>query len=280
MGIKKYLKKRKKIKFRKKFKIGLCLSGGGTRGFAHLGAFKAFEENGITFDMIAGTSAGSLFGVLYAAGLSYEEIDKLTQGVKETEIRKAKLGFLPSSTDKLQALINERLPVKMIEKLKTKFFAVAIDLKTGEEIHFSKGDISPIIAGSCAVPGVFLPVKYKNMNLIDGGVKNNIPADVLRLNGCDFVITIDCNSTRGGGTSSEKFHTQFLTSIGIMMVNNSSKGLSNSDIIIRPNMKTFKSSKLHGREEMINEGYNAVIQVLPEIESLFSGEYKKRNIVE
>ena len=92
MKLREYFKKRKLNRFKKKYKVGLCLSGGGTRGFAHLGAFKAFEECGIEFDAVAGASAGSLFGALYATEMKYEQMYKLSKNVKNSDFRKSKLG--------------------------------------------------------------------------------------------------------------------------------------------------------------------------------------------
>ena len=276
MSLKDILQNRAKKKFKKKYKVGLCLSGGGTRGFSYLGAFKAFKEYGIEFDMVAGTSAGSLFGAIYASQMDISKIKDVTKGMKSSDFRHSKLGILPSSMDKLHALIEQVLPVKKAEELKIPYYAVAVDLKTGKEEHFNSGDLASIITGSCAIPGVFLPVKYKNMTLIDGGVKNNIPVDVLKMNGCDFVVTIDCNSTRGGGTTSEKLFTQFSTSVGIMMVNNSVRGIELSDLIISPDLKKYKSLSLEGKDDMIKEGYRATVEKMPEIIKLFSGKYKKR----
>ena len=270
-------KEKKKIKkFKKKYKVGLCLSGGGTRGFSYLGAFKAFEEYGIKFDAVAGTSAGSLFAAIYASQMDLNMLKECTKDIKNSDFRHSKLGILPSKMDKLQELIENVLPVKNIEELKIPYYAVAVDLKTGKEHHFSSGNLASIITGSCSIPGVFLPVKYKNMNLIDGGVTNNIPADVLKMNGCDFVVTIDCNCSRGGGTTSEKLFTQFSTSIGIMMVNNSKRGIKMSDIIICPNLKKFKSLSIEGKDDMIKEGYRATVEMMPEIKKLFLGKYKKQ----
>lgn len=277
MSLKDYIKERKKKKFKKKYKVGLCLSGGGARGFSFLGAFKAFEDAGIEFDAVAGTSAGSIFGAVYASKLSYEEVYAKTSKVKTKDFRNAKLGFLPSNMDGLKQLIESTLPVKKVEELSIPFYAVAVDLKTGDEIVFDKGTLSSIITGSCAIPGVYTPVKYKGMTLVDGGIRNNIPADVLRARGCDFVVTIDCNCTRGGGTNSDKFITQFTTSIGIMMVNNSRLGLELSDIVICPDMRKFSSLKIVNKDEMIKEGYRATMECIFEIEKLFLGEYKKIN---
>ena len=253
---------------KKKKKIGLCLGGGGTRGYAHLGAIKAFEEYGIKFDAVAGTSVGSIVGVLYCSNMKFEELYKVSKKVQPKEIRKSKFGFMPSDTEGLQSLINASCPYDKIEDLPIKFWAVAVDLKTGWEHDFDKGEIAPIIAGSCAVPAVFSPVSYENYYLIDGGVMNNIPANVLKEHGCDIVITVDVNSTRGSGTESTKTLDTIMASIGIMMKNNSKSGYTYSDIVIKPNIKKYKSTQIKGAEEMIEEGYNATMALMPQIMQL------------
>jgi len=271
------LQSRKAKKFRKRYKVGLCLSGGGARGFAYIGAFKAFEEYGIKFDAVAGCSIGSVFGAVYAGGISTNELIEKTKNITTKDFRNQKLGFLPSKMDRLAETLKQVLPVKKVEDLEMPYYAVAVDLRSGKEVHFNEGDLVPIITGSCAIPGVFVPVKYKGMVLVDGGVLNNIPADVLIENGCDYVVTIDCNCTRGGGTNSNSTITQFFTSVGIMMVNSSKKGQKLSDVLICPDMKKFSSLKIVDKEEMIKEGYKATVDKMPEIIKLFSGEFNKKN---
>lgn len=275
MGLRRFFINKKREKFRRTHKIGLCLSGGGTRGISYIGVFKAFEECNIKFDAVAGTSIGSLLGAMYASGMSANDMEKWAMQAKDSDFRKAKLGFLPSKMDNLAEVINKMLPNKKIEDLPTEYYAVAVDVRSGEEKHFNSGELAPIITGSCAIPGVYCPVKYKNMVLVDGGVSNNIPADVLRINGCDIVITIDCNCTRGGGTSSNSLVTQFITSVGIMMANNSKKGIKLSDLVICPDLKRFSSLKLQGREEMIKEGYVATMNKMQDIKDLMCGCVKK-----
>ena len=268
--------KRKEKKFRKKHKVGLCLSGGGTRGFAFLGVFKAFEENGITFDMVAGTSVGSLFGAMYSSGLTYEEMLKYASKLKTNDFKRTKLTFLPSKLDGLQNIINNILPDQKIEDLALPFFAVAVDLRTGKEVDFSSGELAPILAGSCSVPWVFVPVKYKDMLLVDGMVLNNVPADVLLDNGCDYVVTVDCNSSRVKGTNSNNIFTLAFTSMNIMMSNTSSKGKKISDILIELDLSKFSPMSVKGREEMIEIGYNATIKKIDEIKALFTGGFNKK----
>ena len=276
MGFKEYLKARRMKKFHKKYKVGLCLSGGGARGFVYIGVFKALEEMGIKFDAVAGASIGSLFGAFYASGLSADEIYLATKNAKDGDFRKAKLGFLPSKMDTMRDNLKVGLPIRKIEDLPIPYYAVAVDLRIGQEVIFDSGDLATVITASCAIPGVFVPVKYRDKVLVDGGVVNNVPSDVLKMKGCDFVVTIDCNSSRGGGTSSNSLINQFVTSVGIMMAKNSKKGLDISDLVICPKTEKFHSLKIGNKEEMIEEGYRATMEMKTEIENIFLGKLKKQ----
>lgn len=254
-----------KIFKKKKKKIGLCLGGGGTRGFAHLGALKAFAEYGIKFDEVAGTSVGSIVGAMYCSGMSFDEIYSLSKNLVPKDIRKSKFGFMPSATDGLQNFVKNSIKYERLETLPTKLWVVAVDLNTGLEHDFETGEIEKVVAGSCAVPAVFQPVEYKDYRLIDGGVMNNIPANLLRESGCDVVITVDVNSTRGGGTNSTKTLDCLMASFGIMMKNNSKAGYTFSDIVITPDIKKYKSTKIDDADEMIEEGYSACVRAMPKI---------------
>ena len=258
----------------KAVRVGLALGGGATRGIAHIGALKAFDENGIKFDMIAGTSAGSLVGCMYAGGKTPDEIIALAKSLKVKDIRKSKF-FMPSKTDGIQELVIENLGDIDIKDLKIPFCAVAVDLITSQEIVFSKGNLAKIVAGSCAVPGVFVPVEYEDMHLSDGGLQNNIPSDVPRYFGCDYVIAIDVNSTRGGGTFSLKVLDVLSATIGIMSKSNSIKGYINADYVVKPSMKKFKSTKVDEAEEMFMEGYLATIDAIPKIMKIISKKPNK-----
>lgn len=259
----------------KKVKIGLALGGGASKGIAHIGAIKAFEENNIKFDFVAGTSVGSLIGAMYAQGKSSKEMLEIAKSLKVKDIRSAKF-FMPSKTDNLQETIIEAMGGKMdILNLKTPFCAVAVDLITGKEVLITKGDLATACAGSCAIPGVFVPVEFMDMHLIDGGVQNNIPSDVPRYFGCDYVIAIDVNSTRGGGTDSTKIIDVLKATIGIMGKSNCIKGYSDADIVIQPKLTSFSAGKLDGVDEMFMEGYQSTLEVMPKILELISKKPKR-----
>ena len=253
----------------KTIKLGLALGGGATRGIAHIGALKAFDENGIKFDFIAGTSAGALVGCMYAGGKTPDEIIQLAKEINVKDIKKSKF-FMPSKTDGLQELVVENLGDIDVKDLKIPFCAVSVDLVSATEIAFTKGNLAKIVAGSCAVPGFFVPVEYKDMHLSDGGLQNNIPSDIPRYFGCDYVIAIDVNSTRGSGTSSLKIFDVLGATIGIMCKSNSIKGYINADFVIKPSMKKYKSTKIDEADAMFAEGYSATIDAIPKILEIIS----------
>ncbi len=261
----------------KKFKkIGLAFGGGGARGFALIGVIKAFEEEGLKFDYIAGTSIGSIMGAMYAYGMSSNKIQELATGVRVKDIRKSKIPLVPSPTDAIETLIKSAVGDINIEELSTPFCAVAVDMLTGNEICITSGNLAKALAGSCAVPTVFHAVEFEDKLLFDGGLQNTIPADVLRRLGCDAVISVDINSKRGEGARSTKYFDLIVASVDIMMKSNAIKGYLNSDIIIKPDLKRFSAKRTDGMLEMIEEGYNATKEMMPEIKKIFKHKKIKK----
>ena len=261
---------------RDKVKIGIAFGGGGARGFSHLGAIKAFEEFGIKFDYVSGTSAGSLVGAFYAAGYSFQEMYDVVKTMRVKDIRKNVLPFTPSKLDGLINIVKGRLGDINVQDLPKPFSAVAVDLKSTKEVCISKGNLAKALAGSCAVPGVFQPVEFENMLLADGGLQNTIPADIPRYFGCDYVVSVDVNKSRTYGTDSNKFIDVIMCSIRILMKSNAVRGYVNSDVVIAPETKRFKATKTDGLDEMIEEGYKATIDAMPSIMELFRRKRKNR----
>lgn len=254
-------------------RVALVLGGGATRGLAHIGVIKALEENNISFNYVVGTSVGALVGAAYSAGLTASEIEQMAKNVTSRDIRRNFLPFTPSVTDGIKEVVINAIGDVDFSKLKRKFCAVAVDVITGNEVDITSGSVADAVAGSCAVPGVFYSVSFGDYRLFDGGLSNNIPANVAKIVfNCDAVISVDVNSTRGQGTDSNKYLDQIMASIRIMMKSNSLKGYLNSDLVIQPDLKRFKRTKLNGIDEMIAEGYNATIFQMDNIKALLSGK--------
>jgi NTE family protein len=170
------------------YNIGLVLSGGGARGFAHLGLIHALNEAGIYPDIISGTSAGAIIGVLYADGYSPGEILKiLSPGSRLDFMRPAmpREGLLQIGG--IIKILKSALHATTFEELKMPLYVAATDLNNGKAVYFSKGElINPVIA-SASIPVLFQPVMIDNICYVDGGVLDNLPVLPIK-NKCRFLI--------------------------------------------------------------------------------------------
>lgn len=261
---------------KRKYKIGIAFGGGGTKGFAHLGVLKAFEENNISFDEVSGTSVGSLVASFYAFGLSSDEMFQKAKALKTSDIRNSRIFFVPSSTVGIQNFIKNVIGDAHFEDMQKPLTVVAVDLISSKEVHITKGSVAKAVAGSCAVPGIFSPVDFGEYRLADGGLQNTIPADVLRNNGCKYVISVDVNPTRGHGTESTNLKDILLASIRIMMKSNAVKGKLYSDICINVDTSKYKGTSLENADEMFNAGYKAAMELMPKIKSLIFENNKRK----
>lgn len=250
-----------KVEVSKKVKLGLALGGGGCRGIGHIGALKAFEELGIKFDYIAGTSAGSIVGSLYALGKTPDEMITIAKSLKKKDIASGLIPFIkPAKSEKLEEMLNKLYgDIKVFSEMKTPFIAVCTDIKTGKEVDFDYGNVAKVVSGSCAVPGVFTPVVHEDMHLVDGGVRNNVPVDVVKKMGANVVFAIDVNHLRGTGTDSLSTISVLSSMIGIMMQSKVDQTLAQADLIFEPSLETFSPLKLEGIDEMIQIGYDTVM---------------------
>lgn len=177
----------------KKYKIGLVLSGGGTRGFAHLGALKALNEAGIFPDVISGVSAGAIAGAFYADGHTPDEILQFFSEIKiykYFEIIIPKKGLLKMTG--ISRIVSQNLKAKTFEELAIPLFVAATDLNNGKCVYFDKGDLLKPVLASATVPVLFSPIKIDNTFFVDGGVINNFPVEPI-VNQCNNLIGVHVN---------------------------------------------------------------------------------------
>jgi len=177
--------------------VGLALSGGGARGFAHAGLLEVLEDAGFPADYVAGTSMGAVIGALYASGLPVEDIWRFGLDASDLKVtrdfRSIKLVSLLIA-DKLitpthiNQFIDRRLGGLTFEKLKKPFTCSAMDIRTGEKIVFTDGPVDMAVRSSVNLPGIFAPVQYRHRYLVDGGIVDFIPVDAARALGADWVL--------------------------------------------------------------------------------------------
>ena len=250
-----------KLEVSKKIKLGLALGGGGCRGFGHLGVLKAFEELGVKFDYIAGTSVGSIVGSLYALGKPIDEIIKVAKTLKKSHIVPGLIPFVkPVKAASLEKLLNSIYgDVTLFSEFKIPMTVVCTDLKTGKEVDFTYGNVAKAVCGSCAVPGIISPVVHEDMHLVDGGLRNNVPVDVVKKMGANVVFAVDINHLRGSGTDSLSTMSVLSSTIGIMMQAKVDQTLALADMVFTPSLEMFSPLKLDGMDEMIQIGYDTVM---------------------
>jgi len=245
----------------KRPKIALVLGGGGARGFSHIGILKVFKEKKIPVDIIVGTSAGALVGGLYATGMDIEELEKFGTNIgwnKVTNLSKFRLfGLITTesllSTKKLEKYLNDHIGKKRFDELSIPFACIACDIKTGERIAFKEGDLAFAMRASATIPGVFEPAEYRHRYLIDGGVVDNVPVDIAKIMGADFIIAVYPKADNSRFEVSSVFKTliQVINIQGELMIENQ---LSDADYVIIPNVKDVNIIDLNRSQECVEAG--------------------------
>jgi len=264
-------------------KIGLALSGGAARGMAHAGVLRALVENGIPIDCIAGTSAGSIVGGAFAAGMSIDEIADLGRKLRWRHVGRITVSrFGVQSNARLEKFMRARLPITKFEDLPVPFAAVATDLKTGEPVVMKdEGDLPFAIRASCTIPGWYVPVPDREgRQLVDGGLVAVIPSAATRALGADIVISVDVNSA--GAT----FLPTFLSSSGsvfgvllqsMMVIQRSvcRQHCELSDLVITPKVGHIRWDQVRRADELMVAGYEAGLESIPKIRVLIDSVSNK-----
>ncbi len=253
-------------------KIGLALSGGAARGFAHLGVVKVLQENNIPIDFIAGTSAGSLVGGGIASGLSVDEMLEFSKTLSWLKIGKISLSmFGLQSNEPLADFVRKNYPIKNIEDLKIPFAAVAADLDTGEAVIFDKGELAFAVRASSNIPVIYTPIKYGEQRLVDGGIVEIVPCETVRKMGAEIVIAVDVNASvprlieKPNNALSVMLQTAFLAVRGLTKPN-----LLHADLVIKPNLGEYRFDQIGKAKEMMKLGEDAANEMLDEIKDLIS----------
>lgn len=238
-------------------RIALVLGGGAAKGFAHIGVIKALEAQGIQPEIIVGTSAGSLVGVLYAAGNDGFALQRIALDLNESMFSDYSLpdrGFLKGEA--LQQFVNKAVQNRPLEKLNRTVAVIATDLQSGEAVAFQRGDTGMAVRASSAVPGVFQPVRISGRDYVDGGLVSPVPVKIARRLGADIVIASDI-SAKPSLRPIEGTLDILLQTFTIMGNTIASEELSGADVIIKPDITKLNSTDFQSRHLAILEGEQA-----------------------
>lgn len=253
-------------------KLGLALSGGAARAFAHIGVLKAFKENDIPIDLIAGTSAGSFVGGAYASGMSVEEIVEIGKNI--TWFNVSGLSFSAKgliSNAPIAEIIKDKFPCDRFEDLSIPFAAIATDLETGDEVVFKEtGDMGFAICASCAIPGIFAPLQDEDGKLyVDGGVVAPVPSEAAINLGADIVIAIDVISSGATYWGKPSTLVGVIFQSAMMMLRTASIHQHyKADTVIVPEIAHLRPDKIGKMDEFIELGEKAALEKIDEIKAL------------
>lgn len=296
---------------RPRAKIGLALSGGGARGFAHIGVLQWFEEHRIPVDYIAGTSMGGLVGGMYAAGMSPEEMRKLVGSLDWDDIlrgypsfqqlsyrRKEDRLYIPGPITlglrrgvNLPAGINAGMDIGLVfdhltlpydnvgsfDNLPIPFRCVATDLVAAEQVILKDGSLSRSLRATMSIPGLFTPVELDGKILADGGILNNLPTDVVKQMGADVVIAVDIGTPLGDKESLNSIFGVLSQTSGVATAVNTRRNLRLADLIISPELAKHTMLDFKANAEITDLGYKGAEQqaLLLQKFSLSEGEWQQ-----
>lgn len=249
-------------------RVGLVLGGGAVRGAAHLGVLSVFEREGFRPDLIVGTSIGSIIGAGIAAGHSSTEMWEVFRRLDWRHVARpawrSKLSMLES--DPLGELITRVTDVERIEDLDRPFAAVACDLLTGSRVILRSGDLTTALAGSCAIPAAFEPVRHQGALLVDGGVVDNLPVDVALEMGADYVVAIDIMPALDGSHEPRDLRDVVLMAWNIVE-HNTEGGRERAHLVVTPDVARVHLSDFREAPVAYEAGIAAAESVLDRLRS-------------
>lgn len=265
--------------------VGLALSSGGARGIAHIGVLRVLQNAGVPIDMLAGTSAGALFGTLYAAGLGLDEIEAFARRLPQTIQLKGRLWDfqIPPRSGiiwgrRTTRYLNQVLGHRAFADLKIPTYVVAADIVSGEQVVFYEGQVAPAVRASLSMIGIFVPAQIGDRFLVDGGAVNPLPVSVLAQQGADIIIGSsviagfqeEARFRRQVGGKGLNFFSIVSRQMALMEREIIKTRLGPANVLIQPRIETFTTMDYDKAVELIRVGEEAAQEALPRIQALIA----------
>lgn len=252
--------------FQKK-KVGLVLGGGVARGIAHIGVLKVLDRYKIPIDYISATSSGAIVAAAYAAGMEVRLIEEIALRISWGRILKVTFfrpGFVSGRA--IEELLIKYLGDFEFSDLKIPLAILAADIKNGEAVILKEGRVAKAVVASAAVPGIFAPEEINKRFLVDGGLSDNLPVDVVRKMGANFVIAVDVVPSRPFTSLPKDPFQMYGRAFDIVMHKLSEKQREKADILIEPQIaEDIWHLDLHKAKRLIAAGEVAAQQVIGKI---------------
>ena len=252
-------------------KVGLALAGGFARGIAHIGVLRVLRDAGIHIDFVAGTSVGALIGAAYCAGTPLEEMERIGAHTSFTDFGRWTPSWLGLATNqRLEKYLSRLTPAKNFEDLVTPLAIAATDINAGVTIYYTRGPLLPPLRGSCAYPGLFVPIQFEDRTLVDGFLTSPVPVEGVALLGADIVIAVYLEAAN---MQPPRTFTDVLSrSFNIIQRHTDLAWRQQADVVIEPDMKSFVWDDFTRTPELVAAGEAATRAVLPRIRELVGSD--------
>ena len=252
-------------------RVGLALAGGFARGIAHIGVIRALRNAGVPIDCVAGTSVGALIGAVYCAGVPLNDMQRIAALTTFADFGRWTPSLLGLANNlRLERYLQRFTPVKTFEQLTTPFAIAATDINAGVSVYYTRGLIGPPLRGSCAYPGLFVPIQFEGRTLVDGFLTAPVPVEGASLLGADITIAVylEAGSLTAPRTAADVISRSF----SIIQRHADLAWRTQADVIIEPDVKPFVWDDFTRTDDLIAAGEAAAQAAIPEILKAFAAD--------
>jgi NTE family protein len=251
-------------------RVALVLGGGGCRGHGHIGVIRALENSGLKPDLVVGTSAGSLVGALYAAGMTADQIERYGQQLTSNLLRNwifPKLGLFGG--DAIRRFVVDRVGPLRIESMPTRFAAVATDLRSGELAIFDRGDLGLAVQASSSIPGLIEPVRVGERLYVDGNLAGPVPVRAARRLGAKHVVAVDVSFPPEQADLDDPYDALY-QAFSILTRRLALEELATADVAIAPQLPKHNDMGRVTLKTLVEAGERSALAALPKLRKLFA----------
>ncbi len=245
-------------------RVGLALAGGFARGIAHVGVIRTLRNAGVPIDVVAGTSVGALIGACYCAGVPLNDMQRIARTTTFADFGRWTPSWLGLANNlRMERYLERFTPIKTFEELTTPLAIAASDINEGVSVFYTRGLLGPPMRGSCAYPGLFVPIQFEGRTLVDGFLTSPVPVEGTLLLGADINIAVylEAGSFSAPRTAADVISRSF----SIIQRHADLAWRQQADVIIEPDVKPFVWDDFTRTDELVAVGEAAAQAALPQI---------------
>ena len=255
-------------------RVGLALAGGFARGIAHVGVIRALQNAGVPIDVVAGTSVGALIGACYCAGVPLNDMQRIARTTTFADFGRWTPSWLGLANNlRMERYLERFTSKKTFEELTTPLAIAASDINEGVSVFYTRGLLGPPMRGSCAYPGLFVPIQFEGRTLVDGFLTSPVPVEGTLLLGADITIAVYLEA---GSFSTPRTAADVISrSFSIIQRHADLAWRQQADVIIEPDVKPFVWDDFTRTDELVAVGEAAAQAALPQILKVLGSEKRE-----